>query len=417
MASMTLRCPDCGSTIAIDDDQTDSTVLCEKCGTPLVLGRPAKCRVFVSYSHDDAQWFEAGALIPWLQESLKRDAIELWYDWDIEAGEEFRQRIEAEIDASDVALLLLSEAFLSSDFIGKVELPRILDRVASGLMSVIPLLLEPCEWDELDFISSRQVVPGRPPKPLIESVGERAEFARVRLDIKKEIKKRARRLTRPAGAKPEGHEEPAPETTLHDTRFSAAWLAGDRLARCQLAWEPASQITPGARAEVAACLVELDRFLQWIGLPFPGPGRWPERGSDLVSAVTAVFEAQGARLHGCFCHGLHLGGFSQALVAHLAGAGAAVAGPPWDAMVRSHRQATAHAVTLGLPNAIVDSIAAMLPADLPEPDAAAADSVDCTALSVADAILMELRRDGAALTPSDKRTADRATPWMRSVLP
>ena len=48
-------------------------------------------RIFVSYSHDDDRWFKARSrydFIPWLQKSLQKDQVELWYDRGLEVGEE-----------------------------------------------------------------------------------------------------------------------------------------------------------------------------------------------------------------------------------------------------------------------------------------------------------------------------------------
>ena len=91
-------------------------------------------QIFVSYSHVDKRWFVdkdlPHSLIPWLQYVLRRQDVIFWYDRSDEAGlqpgDRFREEIEQNIDRSEIALLLLSDAFFASDFIQTVELPRLL---------------------------------------------------------------------------------------------------------------------------------------------------------------------------------------------------------------------------------------------------------------------------------------------------
>jgi hypothetical protein len=92
--------------------------------------------IFVSYSHRDQIWFVKDSqydLIPWLQDALRRDNVRLWYDRSDEGGlrpgDEFRHEIERQIDQAQITLLMLSEAFFSSEFIQKIEVPRIMARV------------------------------------------------------------------------------------------------------------------------------------------------------------------------------------------------------------------------------------------------------------------------------------------------
>ena len=94
--------------------------------------------IFVSYSHMDRKWFDPNtpyALIPWLENSLRRDGVTLWYDRSdetgLQAGDQFEAAILDAIDAAQFALLLVSEAFFASTFIQEVELPRILGRADS----------------------------------------------------------------------------------------------------------------------------------------------------------------------------------------------------------------------------------------------------------------------------------------------
>jgi predicted ATPase len=157
-------------------------------------------RIFVSYSREDGRWLDPGSphgLIPWLARSLRRDHVETWYDRaGLAAGDEFQPRIEEEIDRADIAILLVSQAFLASEFIERVELPRIAARAAQGRLIAIPILVEPCTWQEVEFVRSRQMLPGKP-TPLIDYTKDDSGWAHVRFEILREIRARLGKLRSP----------------------------------------------------------------------------------------------------------------------------------------------------------------------------------------------------------------------------
>ena len=145
--------------------------------------------IFISYSHEDSQWVQNGpfGLITWLARSLQEHAV-VWYDRDgLVAGDDFRRKIEAEIARADIAVLLISQAFLNSHFIREVELPRIAKRATAGELVAIPLLLEPCFWDEHSFLADRQMIPGKP-TPLIEYCADDIAWKNIRFEILRAIR-------------------------------------------------------------------------------------------------------------------------------------------------------------------------------------------------------------------------------------
>jgi WD40 repeat protein len=157
--------------------------------------------IFVSYSHLDRKWCDPQAaypLIPWLENALRRDGVTLWYDRSDDAGilpgAPFRDAILNAIDGAQVALLLVSEAFFASDFIRDVELPRILDRAKADDLVVIPILLEPCDWQSFEYVASRQMLPGEP-TPLINFTGSDREWVNARDQVLSGIRRRLRERT------------------------------------------------------------------------------------------------------------------------------------------------------------------------------------------------------------------------------
>lgn len=116
-------------------------------------------RVFCSYAHDDDRLREklATQLIV-LQRSRK---IGLWSDHDITGGHEWHARIKDELAAAHLVLLLVSPSFLASLYINEVELDESIRRHEAGDLRVVPIILEPCLWQEDPRLKKLQALPTR----------------------------------------------------------------------------------------------------------------------------------------------------------------------------------------------------------------------------------------------------------------
>jgi len=110
-------------------------------------GQKKKPQVFISYSHDDRKWLNR--LNKQLKPLLRRDSFKVWVDKDIEPGDEWRKKIEEALGAAKVAVLLVSENFLASDFIAEVELPKLLSSAEKRGLRIIWILIDPCHWETL----------------------------------------------------------------------------------------------------------------------------------------------------------------------------------------------------------------------------------------------------------------------------
>jgi tetratricopeptide (TPR) repeat protein len=147
--------------------------------------------IFVSYAHEDKRWFDEKYkynLIPFLINSLKKQSVMFWYDKDLQTGDRFENRINEEIDKCHIAILMLSQPFLNSDFIEDKELPRIESRENRDELRVFPVLLEPCTWEENDFLSKHNMLPGEP-TPLINYTESESRWVAVRHEILVKLKK------------------------------------------------------------------------------------------------------------------------------------------------------------------------------------------------------------------------------------
>jgi len=100
--------------------------------------------VFFSYSHADE------ALRDRLEKSLvmlkRQGLIESFHDRRIPPGNLLDDSIDTALEQADLILLLVSPDFLASDYCYGRELTRALERAASGVARVIPIVLRSCEW-------------------------------------------------------------------------------------------------------------------------------------------------------------------------------------------------------------------------------------------------------------------------------
>lgn len=258
-------------------------------------GTQQETRIFVSYAREDAKWLDKSNphnLIPFLMESLRRHNVNFWFDKELKGGDVFEQHIAAEIDNSQIALLIVSQSFLNSEFIENKEMPRILERARQGKMIVIPVLVEECLWSEYSFLADRQMVPG--PMPLIDYTESEASWSKIKYQILSGIKIQVERLR-----KTELVQE-ANSNRTDNPRRERNTKSGNRFVRrsivvsamvCVLAvaviyfWSQhkgASTVVPAADSMKAAQSAAPDKPIQPMSI---AP---QERNHDSIQAVSTV---------------------------------------------------------------------------------------------------------------------------------
>ena len=115
-------------------------------------------RVFVSYSHADAEYVGPSGLLGYLS-GLAREGIQFWHDERLTAGEAWDDRIRAEIDKSDIALVLVSQSFLNSGYCRNVEISSFLERRAADGLVIFPIIVSHCDWASEPWLASTQFEP------------------------------------------------------------------------------------------------------------------------------------------------------------------------------------------------------------------------------------------------------------------
>ena len=91
-------------------------------------------------------------LLRHLKPLVEANGVSIWDGDAILSGQAWKPKNEAQLDLADVFLLLLSDAFMHSEFIQQLEFKRVIDHYKSGKSKVIPILLNDCPWT-IDFNS------------------------------------------------------------------------------------------------------------------------------------------------------------------------------------------------------------------------------------------------------------------------
>lgn len=111
-------------------------------------------RVFISYSHQDETWKDR------LAEQLKtledEGLLNYWHDRQIEAGSQWRPELLQALESAHVCVLLISRHFLNSDFIRGEEVPRILSNSQRKGTRIVPVIVSPCLWQEVEWLEAFQ---------------------------------------------------------------------------------------------------------------------------------------------------------------------------------------------------------------------------------------------------------------------
>jgi TIR domain len=140
-------------------------------------------KLFFCYSHSDEQY--RNELEVHLAMLKREGLITTWHDRRIDAGKPIDHEIDAQLEASQIVLLLVSSYFLNSDYCYDREMMRALERHKAGDAVVIPVIVHPCDWKHAPFGRLRATPPDGKPISKFPNIHD-AYFA-VATDVRKAI--------------------------------------------------------------------------------------------------------------------------------------------------------------------------------------------------------------------------------------
>ncbi|MAW82077.1 MAG: molecular chaperone Tir [Parvularcula sp.] len=101
-------------------------------------------KAFISYSHADEA--AVGDLHKHLAAMRRAGQIDAWFDREILAGENLDSSIISELSSADIFFAMISPDFINSDYCFEKEMVEALKGHDEGTIRVIPIILEPCDW-------------------------------------------------------------------------------------------------------------------------------------------------------------------------------------------------------------------------------------------------------------------------------
>jgi hypothetical protein len=108
-----------------------------------------KSKIFISYSHEDEYYREE--LDKHLVMLQRNELIQAWTDRKILPGQEWSKEISAELESSNIILLLVSSDFLASNYCFDIEVQKAMKQHEQGISTVIPIILRACDWHDAPF--------------------------------------------------------------------------------------------------------------------------------------------------------------------------------------------------------------------------------------------------------------------------
>lgn len=113
-------------------------------------------KVFISYSHCDEHY--KNRLDKALYALKRNNRITVWEDRLLVAGQAWEQELFEKLEEAEVILMILSDDYIASDFCYSREFKYVLDSHKRKSKVLIPIIVRPCSWQDLEF-GAIQAVP------------------------------------------------------------------------------------------------------------------------------------------------------------------------------------------------------------------------------------------------------------------
>jgi internalin A len=110
---------------------------------------PLAARLFLSYAHRDETL--RNELETHLKLLERQGLLEIWHDRKIEAGDDWKREIDANLENAHIVLLLVSSDFVASDYCYEKEMKRALERHEKKETRVVPVIVRDVNWKKAPF--------------------------------------------------------------------------------------------------------------------------------------------------------------------------------------------------------------------------------------------------------------------------
>lgn len=108
-----------------------------------------KFRLFYCYAREDKAFRDE--LDRHLSLLKRQMQITSWSDREIGVGKEWEKEIDAQLNAADIIILLISLHFMASEYCYGIEMQRALARHKAGTARVLPVIIRRVYWEDAPF--------------------------------------------------------------------------------------------------------------------------------------------------------------------------------------------------------------------------------------------------------------------------
>jgi hypothetical protein len=179
-------------------------------------GGTVKVKIFVAYSHYDKKYLRDDSLLGHLRGLEQNGTAEFWYDERITTGNLWDNAIRANIAASHIALLFVSEMFLTSPYIANTEIPLFLGNRRDEGMVIFPVILSPCDWQMHDWLKATRFLP-KEGKNIEKDYAQSGQRKKLFLEVKRDLGSQIIRILEESGST----AVPTPSAAATDSKLAS----------------------------------------------------------------------------------------------------------------------------------------------------------------------------------------------------
>ena len=262
---------------------------------------PERDQLFISYSHVDRDWVERLQKMIW--PLVRSEALRLWDDSQIPAGAKWKVEIEKALASAKVALLLVSDDFLASEFVINKELPPLLRAAEEEGLCILWVCLSPCFYEATSIHEYQAVLPPAEPLEAMGPVQQKMALKTIAGAIRDALTSEVASAQDPAPAQPRPVPTPAPSSPSSPTAKGVSRLQRITTSTCLLrqeggrwSMERRPLQVEGFREElgegVALTMVKIPAGSFLMGSPEDEPERSEAEGPQHEVTLGAFFMAQ-----------------------------------------------------------------------------------------------------------------------------